>query len=126
MTAIHSFVFNICVLSNHLHHVFFRFDNDKCSLTVDGVTYELLLWDTAGQDAYDRLRPLSYPQSVNYRYNNLYLFRLQIIRCVFLLTFNIPPPKPPHPYPGPPCPNCFLKAKVKKGKRRDFIQTLSI
>ena len=29
-------------------------------ITVDGRTTELELWDTAGQEAYDRLRPLSY------------------------------------------------------------------
>ena len=45
----------------------FRFDNGKCSLNVDGVMYELMLYDTPGQDAYKRLRPLSYPQTVNCR-----------------------------------------------------------
>ena len=29
----------------------------------EGKLVELALWDTAGQEEYDRLRPLSYPES---------------------------------------------------------------
>lgn len=32
-------------------------------MVVDGVQVSLGLWDTAGQEDYDRLRPLSYPQT---------------------------------------------------------------
>ncbi|XP_055865517.1 ras-related protein ced-10-like isoform X1 [Biomphalaria glabrata] len=37
------------------------FDNTTIDLTVEGQQVSLGLWDTAGQEDYDRLRPLSYP-----------------------------------------------------------------
>ena len=39
------------------------FENYVTLVQFEGRLVELALWDTAGQEEYDRLRPLSYPES---------------------------------------------------------------
>ncbi|XP_015608938.1 ras-like GTP-binding protein RhoL isoform X2 [Cephus cinctus] len=39
------------------------FDNYADNICVDGQEFNMTLWDTAGQEDYERLRPLSYPNT---------------------------------------------------------------
>ncbi|KZV86876.1 ras-domain-containing protein [Exidia glandulosa HHB12029] len=58
-----------CLLISHTTNKFpsgyvpIVFDGYAVTVMVDGDEYTLGLFDTAGQDEYDRLRPLSYPQT---------------------------------------------------------------
>eukprot|EP00095_Tigriopus_kingsejongensis_P002380 maker-scaffold527_size145964-snap-gene-0.19 protein:Tk02380 transcript:maker-scaffold527_size145964-snap-gene-0.19-mRNA-1 annotation:"GH22067" len=45
------------------HYQITVFENFCLDYELDGVPYELVVWDTAGQEDYEQLRPLSYPET---------------------------------------------------------------
>jgi len=53
---------------------------------MDGQEYNMCLWDTAGQEDYERLRPLSYP-NVSY-YRNISFLILKHIFNILLRAYN--------------------------------------
>ena len=57
---IHSFAEGWVGIPEYVPYVW---DNYIHPMVVDGAVVELDPWDTAGQDDYDRLRPLSYPNT---------------------------------------------------------------
>uniref|UniRef100_A0A6P7GR30 Ras-like GTP-binding protein RhoL n=1 Tax=Diabrotica virgifera virgifera TaxID=50390 RepID=A0A6P7GR30_DIAVI len=52
------------------------FEHYGQKLVVDDVEYDMTLWDTAGQEDYERLRPLSYPHVSCF---NFFIHRLDLI-----------------------------------------------
>lgn len=58
--------FNIILNISYFIYVclIFRFDNSSVNVKVDDIRVNLLLFDTPGQEDYDGLRHLIYPQTV--------------------------------------------------------------
>lgn len=63
------------------------FDNHACKIYVDGKEYSLTLWDTAGQEDYERLRPLSYPNVSNFIVFYCIFFNCQFIQLQQYRTY---------------------------------------
>ncbi|XP_036853063.1 ras-related C3 botulinum toxin substrate 3 isoform X2 [Manis javanica] len=81
------------------------FDNYSANVMVDGKPVNLGLWDTAGQEDYDRLRPLSYPQT-----------------DVFLVCFSLWYPEVRHHCPHTPI--LLVGTKLDLRDDKDTIERL--
>src|SRR3954447_22197519 len=85
-----------------------RFDNYSASVMVDGKPISLGLWDTAGQEDYDRLRPLSYPQT------DVFLVCFSIVSQTSLLNIKAKwIPELRHHSPGTPVLLVGMKADLR-------------
>lgn len=90
------------------------FDNYTSTVVVDNITVSLGLWDTAGQEDYDRLRPLSYPQT------NVFLVCFSVISpSTFTNISNKWIPEIRHHCPDTPIVLCGTKIDL-----RDDIETI--
>jgi len=86
------------------------FDNYSANVMVDGKPVNLGLWDTAGQEDYDRLRPLSYPQT------DIFLICFSVISQTSLENIKAKwYPEIQHHSPGTP----FLLLGLKSDLRGD-------
>jgi len=94
------------------------FDNYSANVMIDERAINLGLWDTAGQEDYDRLRPLSYPQT-----------------DVFLICFSIVSPpsfenvrtkwNPEISHHCPNSPKLLVGTKVDLRNDEDTLERLS-
>lgn len=72
------------IITQHLY-ILQVFDNYQANIMKDGRPISLGLWDIGGREDYDRLRPLSYPNTGNFQ-RNYYLSTYCF--CLLLILIN--------------------------------------
>ena len=83
---------------------------------IDGKPFNLGLWDTAGQEDYDRLRPLSYPQT------DCFLLCFSVVsRASFENIKSKWAPELRHHAPGAPVLLVGTKSDLRTGGGRSFV-----
>lgn len=88
------------------------FDNRQTSILVDNKEYSLGIWDTAGQEGFDRLRPLSYPES------DIFLLCFDISNeKTFKALFSRWLPELEHHQPDTPCIVVGTKADLRNNPK---------
>ncbi|XP_062054268.1 ras-related C3 botulinum toxin substrate 1-like [Lepus europaeus] len=92
------------------------FDGYSASVMVDGKPVNLGLWDTAGQEDYDRLRPLSCPQT------DVFLICFSLESCIFENVLVKWCPKVRHHCPNTPI--FLLGTKLDLKDDKDKIEKL--
>jgi Ras-related C3 botulinum toxin substrate 1 len=92
------------------------FDNYCANVMVDGQPINIGLWDTAGQEDFDRLRPLSYPQTD--------VFLLCFSKVSPVSFYNLQKkwiPEVTHHSPGTPLVIVGTKCDLKNEKNLDVV-----
>jgi len=95
------------------------FNNDEVKLMVDGNPVVLGLWDTSGQKDYERLRPLSYPQT------DVFIYLFSIASPVSLESLTHPWCHPEIIHYCPNIPSILVGNKLDLRNDPETIERLS-
>ena len=78
MLYVYMLIYNMCI-TRYIPTVF---DNETSPMVIDGLTINLELWDTAGQEGYARIRPLAYNTVRYWICEKRCLIFLDILLCI--------------------------------------------